>query len=111
MKHYRFCNMEFSGNVWRFPTLAYENGGGSFLIPYFIMLVFGGLPLFYMELALGQFHRCGCLSLWEKICPMLKGIGYAICIIDIYVGMFYNTVIGWAVYYFFQSVLSAGKER
>ena len=40
---------------------------------------------------------------------MLKGIGYAICIIDIYVGMFYNTVIGWAVYYFFQAVLSAGK--
>ena len=55
------------------------------------------------------FTRCGCLSLWEKICPMLKGIGYAICIIDIYVGMFYNTVIGWAVYYFFQAVLSAGK--
>ena len=73
------------------------------------MLIFGGLPLFYMELCLGQFHRCGCLSLWEKICPMLKGIGYAICIIDIYVGMFYNTVIGWAVYYFFQSVMSAAQ--
>jgi len=97
------------GNVWRFPYVCYANGGGAFLVPYFIMLIFGGLPLFYMELCLGQFHRCGCLSLWKKICPMLKGIGYAICIIDIYVGMFYNTVIGWAVYYFFQSVLSAGK--
>ena len=40
---------------------------------------------------------------------VLQGIGYAICVIDIYVGMFYNTVIGWAVYYFFQSVLSAGQ--
>lgn len=37
------------------------------------MLVFGGLPLFYMELALGQFHRCGCLTVWKKICPALKG--------------------------------------
>jgi hypothetical protein len=46
---------------------------GAFLIPYVVMLVFGGLPLFYMELALGQFHRCGCLTVWKKICPALKG--------------------------------------
>ncbi|KAK6625289.1 hypothetical protein RUM43_005583 [Polyplax serrata] len=67
------------------------------------MLIFGGLPLFYMELALGQFHRCGCLTIWKRICPALKGIGYAICLIDIYMGMYYNTIIGWAVYYFFAS--------
>jgi len=97
------------GNVWRFPYVCYANGGGAFLIPYFTMLIFGGLPLFYMELCLGQFHRCGCLSLWKKICPMLKGIGYAICVIDVYVGMFYNTVIGWAVYYFIASIVSAGQ--
>ncbi|EEB11231.1 tryptophan transporter, putative [Pediculus humanus corporis] len=76
---------------------------GAFLIPYCIMLIFGGLPLFYMELALGQFHRCGCLTIWKKICPALKGIGYAICLIDVYMGMYYNTIIGWAVYYFFAS--------
>lgn len=46
---------------------------GAFLIPYSLMFVFGGLPLFYMELALGQFHRCGCLTLWKHICPALKG--------------------------------------
>lgn len=46
---------------------------GAFLIPYCIMLLLGGLPLFYMELALGQYHRCGCLTIWKKICPALKG--------------------------------------
>lgn len=37
------------------------------------MLIFGGLPLFYMELALGQFQRCGCITVWKRICPMFKG--------------------------------------
>lgn len=46
---------------------------GAFLIPYCIMLVFGGLPLFYMELALGQYYRSGCISVWRHICPALKG--------------------------------------
>ncbi|XP_044268893.1 sodium-dependent serotonin transporter-like [Tribolium madens] len=94
------------GNVWRFPYICYQNGGGAFLIPYTIMLIFGGLPLFYMELALGQFHRSGCLTIWKRICPALKGIGYAICLIDIYMGMYYNTIIGWALYYLIASFQS-----
>ncbi|RZF36574.1 hypothetical protein LSTR_LSTR010685 [Laodelphax striatellus] len=94
------------GNVWRFPYICYQNGGGAFLIPYCIMLIFGGLPLFYMELALGQFHRCGCLTIWKRICPALKGVGYAICLMDVYMGMYYNTIIGWAVYYLFASFRS-----
>ena len=37
--------------------IFYKSFAGAFLVPYFIMLIFGGLPLFYMELCLGQFHR------------------------------------------------------
>lgn len=46
---------------------------GAFLIPYVLMAVFGGVPLFYMELALGQFHRTGAISIWKHICPIFKG--------------------------------------
>lgn len=46
---------------------------GAFLLPYLLMAVFGGVPLFYMELALGQFHRSGCISIWKHICPIFKG--------------------------------------
>uniref|UniRef100_A0A670ZRQ4 Transporter n=1 Tax=Pseudonaja textilis TaxID=8673 RepID=A0A670ZRQ4_PSETE len=94
------------GNVWRFPYICYQNGGGAFLIPYLIMAIFGGIPLFYMELALGQYHRHGCISVWRKICPIFKGIGYAICIIAFYVASYYNTIMAWALYYLASSFRS-----
>ena len=47
------------GNVWRFPFTAYENGGGAFLIPYICVLMLVGRPLYFMELALGQFSSAG----------------------------------------------------
>ena len=46
---------------------------GAFLIPYIVMAIFGGVPLFYMELALGQFHRTGAKSICKHICPIFKG--------------------------------------
>lgn len=94
------------GNVWRFPYICYKNGGGAFLLPYLLMAVFGGVPLFYMELALGQFHRSGCISIWKHICPIFKGIGFAICIIALYIAFYYNTVMAWALYYLLSSFSS-----
>ena len=49
-----------------------QHGGATFLIPYFLMLCFGALPLFYMEVVLGQYSREGPISLWTKKCPMFK---------------------------------------
>lgn len=45
---------------------------GAFLVPYLLFMLIAGMPLFYMELALGQFNREGAAGVW-KICPLLKG--------------------------------------
>ncbi|XP_070156863.1 sodium-dependent dopamine transporter isoform X1 [Polyergus mexicanus] len=90
-------------NVWRFPYLCYKNGGGAFLVPYCVMLVVGGIPLFYMELALGQFNRKGAITCWGRLVPLLKGIGYAVVLIAFYVDFYYNVIIAWSLRYFFAS--------
>ena len=63
------------GNVWRFPHTAYQNGGGAFLIPYLVVLIFIGKPLYFMEMALGQFSSYGSIKLW-KVVPILKGSAF-----------------------------------
>nr|VZI34881.1 unnamed protein product [Spirometra erinaceieuropaei] len=88
------------------PSVISPVTEGAFLIPYLIMYIFGGLPLFYLELALGQFQRSGCITVWSRICPLFSGIGFGICIIASYTAWYYNTIISWALFYMFDSMRS-----
>ena len=94
------------GNVWRFPYLAYKNGGGSFLIPYVIMLFFAGLPLFFMELVLGQYSRQGPTRVFGRMAPIFKGLGLAMMGATFFVGIYYNMIIGWTLFYMFSGFTS-----
>ncbi|XP_073234308.1 sodium-dependent neutral amino acid transporter B(0)AT3-like [Porites lutea] len=94
------------GNVWRFPWLCQKNGGGAFLIPYFIMLIFEGVPVFYLELSIGQRLRQGAINVWSTVCPYLGGMGIATTVICILVCSYYNVVIAWVLFYFYNSFRS-----
>ncbi|XP_069461364.1 sodium-dependent neutral amino acid transporter B(0)AT2-like [Ambystoma mexicanum] len=91
------------GNVWRFPYLCHQNGGGSFLLLYFLLLVLIGIPLFFLELAAGQSIRQGSIGVWKHISPRLAGIGFASCVVCYYVALYYNVIIGWSLFYLFNS--------
>lgn len=94
------------GNVWRFPYLCFESGGGAFLIPFFLMLILCGIPLLYMELAVGQYTRQGPVGALAKICPLFKGAGLATVVISFLFTTYYNVIIAWAFYYLFNSFKS-----
>ena len=79
---------------------------GAFLIPYVIMLSIGGVPLFFMELALGQYHRKGAITCWSRVVPLFKGIGYSVVLIAFYVDLYYNVIIAWAMHFLIKSFTS-----
>ncbi|XP_071524094.1 sodium-dependent dopamine transporter-like [Panulirus ornatus] len=89
-------------NVWRFPFLCYRNGGGAFLLPYFLITVFGALPLFFMELVLGQYNRQGPITVW-KICPFFRGVGYCAVLVAYFVSFYYNVIIAWSIHFVYAS--------
>ncbi|XP_054585742.1 sodium- and chloride-dependent transporter XTRP3 isoform X3 [Eptesicus fuscus] len=91
------------GNVWRFPYLCQMYGGGSFLVPYLIMLIVEGMPLLYLELAVGQRMRQGSIGAWRTISPYLSGVGVASVVVSFFLSMYYNVINAWAFWYLFHS--------
>jgi SNF family Na+-dependent transporter len=83
----------------RFPTICYLNGGGAFLIPFLVCLFVIGMPCMYLELAIGQYFQSGNITLWGRLNPYMKGIGYAVVLINILMLSYYNTLQAYALYY------------
>lgn len=87
------------GNVWRFPYLCHQNGGGSFLLLYVLLMLVVGIPLFFLELAAGQAIRQGSIGVWKYISPRLAGIGYSSCVVCFFVALYYNVILAWSLFY------------
>ena len=91
------------GNVWKFPWMAGQYGGGAFVLIYLIFLVILGLPVMTMEFSLGRASQSSPVMLYQKLQkPGQKWHfhGYAALIANVLLMMFYTSVTGWILYYF-----------
>ena len=71
------------------------------------MLILEGLPLFFLELSIGQRMQKGVIGTWTSINPALAGIGWAACVTSFLVSIYYNVIIAWALFYLFNSFQSS----
>ena len=101
------------GNVWRFPFIVGQNGGGFFVLIYLIMLVIMGLPVLTMELAVGRASRKSAVLAYKTL--EKKGSKWHIhgwfAILGCYVlMMYYTNVSGWMLNYFFKFATGTFKS-
>lgn len=77
------------------------------------MLVFEGIPLFLVEIGIGQKQRLGALGVWNIVHPWLGGLGIASCVVTFFVALYYNVIITWCFFYLFNSfqVSSSAQQQ
>ncbi|SDC37450.1 neurotransmitter:Na+ symporter, NSS family [Melghirimyces thermohalophilus] len=85
------------GNIWRYPYIAYENGGGAFLIPYFIALLTAGIPILIMEYALGHRYQGGTPYVFKKLSKKWEWLGWWQIVVAFFIVTYYVVIIGWAL--------------
>ncbi len=87
------------GNIWRFPYIAYENGGGAFIVPYLIALLSAGIPLLFLDYAIGHKFRGSPPLAFRRISRPAEAIGWwqvGICFV---IAVYYAVIIAWAARY------------
>jgi NSS family neurotransmitter:Na+ symporter len=99
------------GNIWRFPAVAYENGGGAFFLPYLFALLTAGIPILILEFTIGHKYRASAPDSLGKINRKFAGIGWWQLAISFVISVYYAAVIAWALSYaIFSLNLSWGND-
>lgn len=94
-----------AGNIWRFPRIAAQNGGGSFLIPWIIFLFLWSIPLIIVEYSMGRKSRKGVIGSFIKIMgPKYAWMGAFVAFCTMGIMFYYSVVTGWSIRYFVLSL-------
>lgn len=101
------------GNIWRFPYLAYQGGGGVFLIVYIIIIALMAHPMVEMESAIGRHTSLDTVTCFEKINKKWGFAGWIANICTLMICMYYVVVGGWVLKYAIQYIVSGdfGTDR
>lgn len=87
------------GNIWRFPYVAYTNGGGAFIIPYLVALLTAGIPLLFLFYAIGHRYRGSPPMAFKRLHPRAEMLGWWQVMVCLVITLYYAAVIGWALAY------------
>lgn len=100
------------GNIWRFSYLCYKNGGGAFLIPYFIALFIVGIPLMILEIGFGHKMRGSAPASFASISKKWEWLGWwQIIFVMFGIVLYYSVIIAWCLNFFYFSFnLSWGHD-
>lgn len=95
------------GNIWRFPGVAYTNGGGAFLIPYLVALLTAGIPILLLDYSLGHRFRGSAPSVFRRINRNFEVLGWLQVMISFVIITYYAVILAWAIRYTFFSFSEA----
>ncbi|WP_124054516.1 sodium-dependent transporter [Arcanobacterium ihumii] len=99
------------GNIWRFPGVAYTNGGGAFLVPYIVALLTAGIPILLLDYALGHRYHGSSPTVFRRLGKKWESIGWFHVMICIVITSYYAVILAWAVrYVMFSANLEWGKD-
>lgn len=88
------------GNIWRYPYVVYENGGGAFLIPYLFALLTAGIPLLILEFSIGHKYRGSAPLAFRRMGgPGWEWLGWWQVLISFVIATYYAVIIAWAISY------------
>jgi len=93
------------GNIWRFSSVVGQNGGGAFLIPYFLAVLLFAVPLMLLEMAVGRHLRADVVSCFGRAGERFKIFGWLICLILLVILSYYLVIAGWTLAYLVFSLL------
>jgi len=92
------------GNVWRFPYLTYEYGGGTFLIAWIIGLIVLGIPWMMMEFGMGRFFQRSAPGIFEGIGKKWEWLGWWPVWVAFLIVTYYTVIIAWSLRYAISSL-------
>ncbi len=92
------------GNIWRFPGVAYENGGGAFLVPYLVALLVAGVPILLLDYSLGHRYRGSSPAVFRRIGRRFEPLGWFHVAISFVIITYYAVILAWAIRYTMFSV-------
>src|SRR5690625_1181537 len=87
------------GNIWRFPYITYENGGGAFLIPYLVALLTAGIPILLFDYAIGHTYRGSPPMAFQRLHPSAEFIGWIHVGICFLIASYYAAIVAWSAMY------------